>query len=98
MRGLCNTIQIKNMQKTLPSLSIRSILSKKKCNFALVGMIMNDKKVEQLIATLEKYKKQLAKDQRKSKAFLKDAGILTPKGRFTKNYKHLCTQPGQVLF
>lgn len=59
-------------------------------------MNMNDKKVEQLIATLEKYKKQLVKDQNKSKNFLKDAGILTPKGKFTKNYKHLCTPPGRA--
>lgn len=57
---------------------------------------MNDKNIKQLVAKLEKYKSQLIKNESKSKTFLKNAGILTPKGNFTKNYKHLCTQPGQA--
>jgi len=54
---------------------------------------MSDKNIQNLVAKLEKYKIQLTKDESKSKAFLKDAGIITKNGNLTKNYKHLCTQP-----
>lgn len=54
---------------------------------------MNDKKIDQLVAKLEKYKLELSKDENKSKAFLINAGILTKKGMVNKNYKHLCIRP-----
>jgi len=57
---------------------------------------MNNKKIEQLIASFKNFKTQVTKDEHKSKEFLQRAGILTPKGKFTKHYKHLCTQPEQA--
>lgn len=51
---------------------------------------MEDKKVDELVAKLEKYKEELAKSAEKSKQFLVDVGIITPNGNLTKNYKHLC--------
>ncbi len=51
---------------------------------------MEDKKVDELVAKLEKYKIELSKSPEKSKQFLIDAGILTQKGKLSKNYKHLC--------
>jgi hypothetical protein len=49
---------------------------------------MEDKKVDELVAKLEKYKEELAKSAEKSKKFLVDVGIITAKGNLAKNYKH----------
>ncbi len=51
---------------------------------------MEDRKVDELVAKLEKYRIELTKSQKKSKKFLVDVGVITPNGKLAKNYKHLC--------
>ena len=51
---------------------------------------MEDKKVDELVAKLEKYKVELTKSAERSKKFLVDVGVITPNGNLAKNYKHLC--------
>jgi hypothetical protein len=56
----------------------------------LKASVMDDKKVQALVAKLEQYRLQLTTDEEKSKAFLVEVGVLTSKGNLSKNYKHLC--------
>lgn len=51
---------------------------------------MTDIKVDSLIQKLEKYKARVSKSEQKSKEFLIDAGVVTPKGNLKNNFKHLC--------
>jgi hypothetical protein len=51
---------------------------------------MTDIKVDSLIQKLEKYRDRISKSEQKSKKFLVDAGIVTPKGNLKNNFKHIC--------
>ncbi|MFI5163391.1 MAG: hypothetical protein ACHQHN_19080 [Sphingobacteriales bacterium] len=51
---------------------------------------MTDIKVNSLIQKLEKYKVRVSKSKQKSKEFLVEAGVVTPKGNLKNNFKHLC--------
>lgn len=50
---------------------------------------MNDMQIDELIQKLEKYRVRLSKSKKKSRQFLVEAGILTPKGNLKNNFKHL---------
>ena len=57
---------------------------------------MSDIKVDSLIQKLEKYRDRISKSEQLSREFLIKAGIVTPKGNLTKNYKHICIHPAQA--
>ncbi len=57
---------------------------------------MSDVKVDSLIQKLEKYRDRISKSEQKSKQFLVDAGIVTPKGNLKGNFKHICIPPEQA--
>jgi hypothetical protein len=51
---------------------------------------MTDIKVDGLIQKLEKYRDRIAKSEQKSREFLVEAGVVTPKGNLKGNFKHIC--------
>ena len=57
---------------------------------------MTDTKVDSLIQKLEKYRVRISKSEQKSKQFLVDAGIVTPKGNLKNNFKHICIPQEQA--
>jgi len=57
---------------------------------------MTDTKVDSLIQKLEKYRVRISKSEQKSKKFLVDAGIVTPKGNLKNNFKHICIPQEQA--
>lgn len=57
---------------------------------------MTDIKVDSLIQRLEKYRDRLSKSEKKSKTFLVEAGIITPKGNLKNGFKHLCIPQEQA--
>ena len=58
-------------------------------------VVMSDQERSEILKSVEKTKKKLAKDEKASKDFLIDLGIYTRKGNLKRNYKHLCIQPDQ---
>jgi hypothetical protein len=57
---------------------------------------MTDKYIKKLVSKVERHGVEVSKDKKKSKTFLKKAGIITETGKVTKNYRHLCIRPGQA--
>jgi hypothetical protein len=53
-------------------------------------LYMTDIKVDGLIQKLEKYRDRIAKSEQKSREFLVEAGVVTPKGNLKGNFKHIC--------
>lgn len=57
---------------------------------------MSDKKTQEVINKLEKYRETLVDNKSASKELLLKAGIINSKGDLTSNYKHLCIPQKQV--
>lgn len=68
----------------------------KNTNFVKEGVDMTDKYIKKLVSKVERHGVEVSKDEKKSKTFLKKAGIITKTGKVTKNYRHLCIRPGQA--
>lgn len=51
---------------------------------------LREKETEKFIAILRSYKTKVSKDEKTSRKFLMDLGVITGKGNLTKNYKNIC--------
>jgi len=57
---------------------------------------MTEEEREDLLKSMEKYKKMLSGNQKASRELLVRIGIYTAKGNLKKNYRNLCIQPDQA--
>jgi hypothetical protein len=57
---------------------------------------MSGKELDGLIKRLENFSIKLKNDKQLGNKILVGAGIITSKGKLTKNYKSLCISLGQV--
>jgi hypothetical protein len=71
-----------------------SYITNKNFTFAS-SLIMCKEEHKELLEALQKKKLELSRSPKKSRKFLVELGIVTPKGNLKKNYRHLCipTEP-----